>query len=88
MRVASRTDKENYEDNKEKYKERHKIYYENNKEKHKEQHKIYYENNKDKYINNRKEQISCECGCLISKHHIERHRKTLKHIKLLEEQQI
>ena len=26
----------------------------------------------------------CECGCETNKHHIARHRKTKKHIKLME----
>ena len=52
----------------------------------------YYHQNKDEINEKRKGkprpnryiEIVCECGCEISKEHIARHRKTKKHIKLME----
>jgi hypothetical protein len=58
--IPTRTEKEYYEDNKEKLLEKHKIYYEANKEKIVEYNKEYYENNKEKikeYYENNKEKI-------------------------------
>ena len=72
--------KEHYENNKDHYKEYKKEYYENNKDHCKERYKNYYENNKE-YIT---EKIICDCGCEISRHHIARHKKTNRHIKLME----
>jgi glycosylphosphatidylinositol transamidase (GPIT) subunit GPI8 len=65
---------------KEKWKEYHKNYYENNKEKIIEKVKEYYENNREKW----KEKITCECGCIINKYILSRHKKSNKHIELME----
>jgi len=46
----------------------------------KEYQKEWRENNKQRIY----EQIKCECGCMISRLHISRHRKTKKHIELME----
>jgi hypothetical protein len=46
--VAGRTNKEYYEDNKDKKKEYKKEWYEQNKDKINDHHKNYYQNNKDK----------------------------------------
>jgi hypothetical protein len=71
--------KEYLEDNKDKIKEKRKIYLENNKEKIKKTSKKYYEDNKEK----RKEKITCECGCIVRKSHLERHKKSQKHINIM-----
>ena len=49
---------------------------EKNKEKIQEQDKIYREKNKDT-------NITCECGCIVKKQHIARHKKTPKHEELI-----
>ena len=49
---------------------------EKNKEKIQEQDKIYREKNKDT-------NITCECGCIVKKQHIVRHKKTPKHEELM-----
>ncbi len=72
--------KKYYEENKEMFLKKRKEYCDNNKEKEKERHKKYYENNKEKIV----EKIKCECGCMISRIHISRHRKSKKHIELIE----
>ena len=78
--------KEYYQNNKDKKKEYEKLYYQNNKEKIKEYKKEWIENNKDKikqyYQNNKdkiNEKITCECGLIVSKSSLVRHRKTTKH---------
>jgi hypothetical protein len=90
-KIAGRTDKEYYIDNKEDIQKRNKEYSENNKNKILEYHKEYHENNKEKlikiakeyYENNKdkiNEKITCECGCVISKQVLKRHLKTQKHL--------
>ena len=91
--------KEYNNENKKKLSEYGKVYYENNKEKLSENMKIYKIKNKEtiseykkKYREEHKVEISdktkvkiiCECGCEIRKYAILRHRKSQKHIKLME----
>ena len=84
--IPNRTQKEYYEDNKEKKKEyrennkekineRDRKYYENNKEKKKE----YYENNKEKINEYKNVKIECKfCGSIVRKSDISRHQKSKK----------
>jgi len=51
-----------------------------------ESHKIYYQNNKEQISEKKAEKKTCECGCIIARTCISRHRKTKKHINLLENQ--
>jgi Uri superfamily endonuclease len=100
-RIEGRTRQEYSEDHKEEIKEYQKEYRENNKEKKLEQAKEYYQNNKEKlleqikeyYQNNKKEilekktqKITCECGCITVKPHLNRHKKTQKHINWVNNQ--
>lgn len=78
--------KEYYEDNKERMKERMKEYYEDNKEKINKRKKEYYEENKEKIKEYRednkekiKEKIQCECGSIVTKINLNRHKRSLKH---------
>ena len=77
--------KQYYENNKEIIIDKHKIYYEENKEKlldyAKDYGKTYYEQNKEIILAKQREKITCECGCIVS--NITRHKKSPKHIKLL-----
>jgi hypothetical protein len=73
--------KEYYESNKNKIKEVHKEYYESNKNKIKEVQKEYYESNKNKILEN----TQCECGREAAKCHLNRHMKSQKHIKQMEQ---
>ena len=79
--IPTRTDAEYYQDNKEKILIKRAIYREQNKEKLKEyfieQNKAYREKNRDK-INVK---IECECGCLVSKSNIARHKKSKNHLE-------
>jgi len=82
--------KEYREQNIDKIKERDNRYYQQNKEKCLQQNKQYREQNKDKIRQRKKrkyEQLKeyskqknqCECGCMIRKSGITRHRKSKKH---------
>tara|TARA_R110001592_G_scaffold358241_1_gene662508 strand:+ start:817 stop:1140 length:324 start_codon:yes stop_codon:yes gene_type:complete len=78
------------EDNKEKKKEYNKRYNEKRKEYLIEYRKAYYKENRDilleknkAYHENKKQQTTCECGCVVTKNHISRHKKSQKHAKLL-----
>jgi hypothetical protein len=72
-------DKEYRKNNKEKIAEKLKEYRKNNKETLLQKNKEYYEKNKDKIF----EKVKCECGCEISKQHLNRHQKSKKHIDLM-----
>jgi len=68
MRIECRTDK---------------AYRENNKEQILKQRKSYYESNKDKFLDDKKEKITCECGCIIGRGDLPRHKRTIKHQELM-----
>ncbi len=81
------------ENNKEYRKEYTKKYYEDNKEKEAEKDKKYRENNKEKvaerkkkwYNQFNKEKVTCECGCVVTKSSLIRHKKTNKHLELIKD---
>jgi len=81
--IAGRITTEWLEDNKEYIKEYQKIYHkkynEDNKEVIAEKNKEYYENNREKL----KEKVTCECGCIIRKGDLARHKKSNKHLELM-----
>ena len=57
-----------------------KHYTQKNKDKLFDYHKTWQQNNRD-YINSK---VTCECGCISSKSNLPRHRKTKKHLELME----
>jgi len=77
-------DKEYYELNKDKKKEYYTKYYKANKEKYykanKEKVKEYYEANKQQLNEKRKEKMTCDCGSIVRKCDIVRHKKTKRHL--------
>jgi vacuolar-type H+-ATPase subunit H len=81
-RIPTRTKKEYREAHKEQIKEQNKQYYEENKEVRKKKDKQYYEVNKDNISKRKSEKINCECGAVIRKGDLSRHKKTTKHILL------
>jgi len=96
IKIPHRTKEEWYEDNKEKIRENQKEWREDNKEyikqydKNKpnkqerlEYQKEYREKNKEKIREKKSEQIKCECGYIIRRGDIARHRRSLKHIDLM-----
>jgi hypothetical protein len=80
IKIPNRTQKEWYEDNKDRILEKLKQDRINNPEKFKEQ----YENNKEKRLEKKKQKIKCECGALVRIDNLARHKKSMKHIKLTE----
>jgi len=76
--------KEYYEKNKDKISGKTKVYRDKNKDKISGRMKVYYEEHKDEINERREEKHTCECGCIIRKGDIARHRKSQKHLKLLE----
>ncbi len=100
--IAGRTGKEYREDNKNKIIERVKFYNQQNREKIAEYQKIYQEQkqdkikeikrkshdkNIDKTNEKNREKITCECGIILSLGCMHHHKKTQKHIKLIEQKQ-
>jgi hypothetical protein len=85
MKVAGRT-KQNYiAENNEKHKDYHKQYQQQYRQKPEvKQYKKQYQQKPDVKEYNY-EKISCICGCSISRHHISTHKKSQKHIKLIEQ---
>jgi len=63
--------------------EHKKQYYENNKEAIKEKHKQYKENNKEYLKSYSGEKITCECGCIVTRGHLPRHKRSAKHDQLM-----
>ena len=66
--VPNRTNKERYIDNRDK----------NLKCK-----KIYRAENKNKIEKYKKEKVTCDCGCIVSRNHLTRHKKTNKHLSTI-----
>jgi hypothetical protein len=75
--------KKYYENKKEEISEKGKNYREKNNEDIKIRKKKYYENNKEEILEKQKEKIECECGCVVVKNKINRHRKTQTHLNLM-----
>ena len=73
------------ENNREHYTQYQKEWCEKNYKHKKEQQKEYYNKNKDEMNLKKNQKITCECGCESRRGHIARHRKSQKHIKLMEE---
>ncbi len=71
------------QENSEKIKEYTKQYRQNNAEKLRERDKIYRQNNAEKLKEKYRERIHCECGAIISKRDLTKHKKTQKHIILM-----
>ena len=78
--IPNRTDKEYHKEyrknNQEYLKEYRKKYYKENKEKKRE----YYETNKEKFAEKNKEKVSCECGAIVSRDALTRHKKRKIHL--------
>ena len=74
--IPTRTDQEYKIENKQKIQEYHKKWVMDNREKINERRRSNRAKNRGK--------IKCECGCMTTKPHISRHRKTKKHIELMQ----
>jgi hypothetical protein len=76
--------KQYYTENKDKISEYKKQYHTENKDNLLEKQKQYYTENKDKIAEYKKQKVTCECGCISTKQNLTRHRKSPKHMKLME----
>jgi len=75
--------KEYYETNKEKMDEYYKEWRENNKDLKKELDKKYREENKDKIKARKLEKVTCECGTVVCRDALSRHKKSITHQEFL-----
>jgi group I intron endonuclease len=75
--------KEYRENNKEHFKDYDTKYYIENKEKIQEHKKEFYEANKEKIQEHKKEKITCECGCIVCRVVLSRHKRSIKHQEFL-----
>ena len=73
------------QDNKKKLSEQRKQYRQNNKTILAVYNKQYRQNNKEAIAKRNAEQITCECGCIVGKGSLSRHKKTKKHIDLMKQ---
>ena len=73
--------------NRDKILEKDKQYYNNNSDKILEQKKQYYNNNSDKILEKQKQKMTCQCGCIVNRGQISRHKKSKKHLELLKQSQ-
>ena len=71
--IPNRTQEEWREDNKEKLKKYQQEY-----------RKKEYETKKEEILKKQQEKVECECGSIVNRNHLARHKKTMKHIKLTE----
>ena len=71
------------QDHKEQIKEQGKQYRLEHREQKKEYLKEYYQDHKEQLKAKRSEKITCECGCIIARGDISKHKKTTKHISLM-----
>ena len=68
----------------EQHKDNRKQYYEENKNEISEQKKQYYEEHKDEINEKRRQKVTCECGCIVTRYALAQHRRSKKHIDLME----
>ena len=69
--------------NKDKLSEYQQEYYHANKEQRQEQNKEYYQINKQKISERDRQKIECDCGCIVRRRDIAKHKRTAKHIEYL-----
>ena len=84
--VIAQRDKRYRRANRDKIKQRKKEYYESNKEAIAQRNKRYQQVNKDKLRQREKIKITCECGSVVRKNDIARHRRTQKHQRFINQQ--
>ena len=80
--------KKSYEKNKSKHKILCNEYKQKNREKIREYQKQYDKEHKDEINKRNREKITCECGCLVSRKGLLKHKQTKKHFKLIESKTI
>ncbi len=87
--IPTRSIKEYLQDNCYLISEKKKQYRQENRDKCSQQNKKYYYKNRDRNLElmkkYRQQKKTCECGCQVSIHNISEHRRSAKHIKLMEQ---
>ena len=78
---------ERYHKNKAKIAEHSAEWYQKNKQKIAEYGTKYRQKNKQKIAEKVAEKLTCECGCIVRRYGLARHRKNAKHKKLMEEKE-
>ena len=76
--------KEYYQDNKEELAKKHKEYRNEHKEELAKKNKEYRIDNKEEISKRGKEKITCECGSILRKTDLERHKRSKRHLYFLE----
>ena len=76
-------DKQRKERNKNNIAERGKIYRIEHKDEIAERGKIYRTEHKDEIAERKKQKITCDCGCVVTKVHLARHKRTKNHQDLM-----
>ena len=61
-------------------------YNHDNRDKNREYAKKNYDENKDEINEKRKEKTTCECGCVVARSNLLRHKKLQKHLELIKAQ--
>ena len=67
------------ENNQETLKEKAKLYHHTNQEAINEKKKCYYHENKEHLNEKKKEKMTCECGVIVRKNDLSRHKRSIKH---------
>ena len=75
--------KQYYIENKDNFADYKKQYYIENKDKIAEHLKIYRIENKDKITEQKKQKITCECGCVSTNQNLARDKKSKKHLTIM-----
>jgi len=88
-RYPERSKTEYYQENKEEILEKRKEYHKQNREKISEKGKEHYQKNKVEILekakeNYQKNKVECECGSIVCRKYLKRHKKTQKHQKNLQ----
>ena len=82
--LISTNGKKYYIDNKNEILVKVNEYYKNNKEKINVRQKEYRDENKEKLNIKKGEKIMCDCGIIMTNSHMSRHKKSARHLKLME----
>ena len=76
-RTPKEYNKQYHQDNRDRQLERRKQYHQDNRDRELERYKQYRQNNREKIA----EKIACQCGCMVRRSDIARHKRTSKHIQ-------
>jgi len=74
---------QHYQNNKEAIAEQKAQYYQNNKEAIAEQQAQYRQDNREAITQQRGEKMTCECGSVVSRSHLSRHKRSNKHCEFI-----